>query len=315
MDFDGYLEDFKYFLSVERSVSNNTTAAYMIDCGRFCEFLKDNYPDISPKEITPQIINGFLDSIILFTDRSEEERLLKATSLTRIIQSIRAFFRFLILTDVIDKDVSQLIITPKAEIKLPVILEQSEIFAMMDAVDTSTGFGVRNRLTIEFLYATGLRVSEFVNLKTENINLKDEYLDIIGKGNKERYVPVAKKVLDDLTYYTDNYRSKIDIKPKDRDYVFISERRKGKMTRQAVNKMLNETALKAGITKKIHPHILRHSFATELIRSGASLIAVKEMMGHASVRSTEIYVNLNTKDLKETLQKYHPFYQNNKTQK
>lgn len=308
MNFSAYLEDFKYFLSVERSVSSNTTAAYLTDCSRFCEFLETNYPNIEPKDITPQIINAFLDTIIVFTGHNDEEKILKATSLTRIIQSLRAFFKYLIITDVLDKDVSQLIITPKAEQKLPVILEEEEIFAMMDAVGTSTGYGFRNYLTIEFLYSTGLRVSEFINLKLENINAKEEYLDIIGKGDKERYVPIAKKVLEDLMFYIDNYRNKINIKPQYKDFVFISERRKAKMTRQAVNKMLNETALAAGINKKIHPHILRHSFATELIRSGANLIAVKEMMGHASVRSTEIYVNLNTEDLKETLQKYHPFY-------
>ncbi|MBR1627603.1 MAG: tyrosine-type recombinase/integrase, partial [Bacteroidales bacterium] len=271
-------------------------------------FTSASYPDVSLKDITLEHINVFLDSVVKFKDRNEEEKIMKSASLLRNIQSIRAFFKFLILSDIIERDVSQLIETPKLEQNLPDILENNEVFAMMDSIKSNDFIGFRNRLTIELLYATGLRVSEFINLKLENINIKEEYLDIIGKGDKERFIPIAKKVLDDLLVYINKYRNSRPIKPKYKDYVFLSYKRGEKMTRQFVNKMLNETAIAARITKKIHPHILRHSFATELIRSGASLIAVKEMMGHASVRSTEIYINLKTEDLKKTLQNYHPFY-------
>ncbi len=303
-----HLEDFKYFLSVERSVSNNTTLAYLTDCSRFVEFLNENHPNLPPNDITLPHINEFLDIVIAFKGRSGEEKIMRASSLTRVIQSLRAFFKYLIFVDAIEKDVSGLITTPKMDKKLPDILEQNEIFAMMDTLDISTYFGFRNYLTIELLYATGLRVSEFINLKLENINFKEEYLDIIGKGDKERLIPIASKVLNDLSIYIDTFRSTRPISQKYKDFVFLSHKRGTKMTRQFINKMLNEVALQTGIQKKIHPHILRHSFATELIRSGASLIAIKEMMGHASITSTEIYINLKTDDLKQTLQKYHPFY-------
>ncbi len=309
MDSAKYLEEFRYFLKVERSLSDNTTIAYMGDCTRFCDFLSTEYPDKEFSDITPQIIDEFLQTILVFKDRNEEEKLLKATSQTRIIQSLRAFFKFLVFNDVLQKDISKLVITPKLEQKLPVILEEEEIFAMMNAIDTSTGYGYRNWLSIEFLYATGLRVSEFINLKLDNINFKQEYLDIIGKGDKERFVPIAANVLNDLKNYIKNYRSKVNIQSQSRDYVFVSHTRGSEMTRQAINKMLNEAALKAGIKKKIHPHILRHSFATELIRNGANLVAVKEMLGHSCITATEIYINLKTDDLRHTLQYQHPFYE------
>ena len=295
---------------MERALSGNTVLAYISDCSRFSDFLDKNYPSILPEDISVQIINEFIESIIKFKGKNEEERLLKSASVTRIIQSLRAFFKFLTIYGVLDKDISQLVLTPKTDNKLPVVLEQEEIFKMMDCVEKNTHHGFRNYLTIEFLYATGLRVSEFINLKLENINFKNEYLDIIGKGDKERFVPVASKVIKDLRFYIEKLRANIDIRPEYKDYVFISEKRRGKMTRQFINKMLNETAVKAGITKKIHPHILRHSFATELIRCNANIIAVKEMMGHASVASTEIYINLNNKDLRNTLEHYHPLYKN-----
>ena len=302
------LEDFKFYMRMERNFSVNTSLAYYADCKRFVDFINNKYPNIEPSNIETKHIDDFLESIIDFKDKNDEERILKATSQTRIIQSIRAYFKFMLLTDKIKKDISKLVVTPRLPQKLPVILEDSEIKKMMASIDVSTYFGYRNRLTIEFLYATGLRVSEFVNLKLQNIYFKEEILDIIGKGDKERYVPIAAKVLKDLDIYLKEYRSKIDINPKYKDYVFISQKRGTKLTRQFINKMLNETAANAGIDKKIHPHILRHSFATELIRGGANLIAVKEMMGHATIKSTEVYINLDTQDLKRTLIKCHPFY-------
>ncbi len=322
-EFDKYLEDFKYFLSVERSVSPNTTMAYLTDCSRFVEFINTSYPNIEAKQITPKIINTFIDVIIKInktrknntpsttsniSPNKQEEIILKATTLTRIIQSLRAFFKYLTLIDVIKKDVSKLIITPKLEQKLPTILENNEIFTMIDSIDSSTYFGFRNKVIIKVLYATGLRVSELVNLKLENINIKQEYLDIIGKGDKERYIPIAKNVLNDLLKYISEYRSVNKIDYKSKDYVFLSSKFGKKLTRQFINKMLNDVALQSGIKKKIHPHTIRHSFATELIRAGASLVAVKEMMGHKSLRSTEIYINLKTEDLKKDLEQYHPIY-------
>lgn len=305
----GLLDDFKYYMSMERNLSINTVSAYLTDNARFVDFIEQSYKDLEPKKIELNHINKFIESISIVKGRNKEEKLLKATSQTRIIQSLRAFFKYMVITDTIDKDISKLIITPKQEQKLPIVLDNEEIMQIINSIDVSDFKGFRNRLTVEFLYATGLRVSEFVNLKLENIKFKEEYLDIIGKGNKERFVPIATKVVKDLEIYITQYRNNISINPKSRDYVFISQKQGKKLTRQFINKMLNEVTLQAGINKKIHPHTLRHSFATELIRSGANLMAVKEMMGHATIRSTEVYINLKTQDLQETLQKYHPFYQ------
>lgn len=305
----GLLDDFKYYMSMEKNLSINTVSAYLTDNARFVDFIEQSYKDLEPKKIELTHINKFIESISIFKGRNKEEKLLKATSQTRIIQSLRAFFKYMVITDTIDKDISKLIITPKQEQKLPVVLDNEEIMQIINSIDVSDFKGFRNRLTVEFLYATGLRVSEFVNLKLENIKFKEEYLDIIGKGNKERFVPIATKVVKDLEIYITQYRNNISINPKSRDYVFVSQKQGKKLTRQFINKMLNEVTLQTGINKKIHPHTLRHSFATELIRSGANLMAVKEMMGHATIRSTEVYINLKTQDLQETLQKYHPFYQ------
>lgn len=180
---------------------------------------------------------------------------------------------------------------------------------MMKVVDVSTNHGFRNRLIIAMLYATGMRVSELVNLKLSDINYKEEYLDIIGKGNKERFIPIDKKVLNDLKVYINKYRVLQKVKEEDKNYVFLSEKRGERLTRQFIFKMLREVASQAGIKKTVHPHIFRHSFATEMIRAGANLVVVKEILGHTSIASTEIYINLKTSDLRKTLQEYHPFFQ------
>lgn len=295
-------------MRLERSFSNNTSESYIRDCSRFAEWIQKFYPNTTPKDITVGMLDEFVTNMVKTKSHSEEDILLKSTSQIRIIQGIRAFFKYLLLQDIIEKNPAELITTPKQEHKLPEVLEREEILAMVNSIDASTLSGFRNKLTIHFLYATGLRVSEFVNLKLSEVNFKEEILDIIGKGNKERYIPIAKSVLNDLEFYIKHYRSEQKISKGAEDFIFLSERDGKPLTRQFIFKMLRETAEKAGIKKNVHPHILRHSFATELIRGGANLIAVKEMMGHSSVVSTEIYINLSTKDLKNTLETYHPFY-------
>ena len=307
--WDNLLKEFKFYMTMERSFSQNTSESYIFDCSRFVDFMKEKHKDISPNEVSVNILEEFIFSLEKKQYDDEEDILLKSTTQTRIIQGIRAFFKFLILNDNIDSNPSELLVTPKLEKKLPDILEREEVKALLNIFDTSTSHGFRNRLTIALLYSTGLRVSEFINLKLYEINFREEFLDIIGKGNKERFVPVESSVLNELEYYIEHFRANQYIKKGEEDYVFISNKRGSKLTRQFIFKMLRESAAKAGINKTIHPHILRHSFATELIRSGANIIAVKEMMGHTSIRSTEVYINLDTKDLRKTLFENHPFYQ------
>lgn len=301
-----YLDDFMYYMTMERSLSKNTIESYLLDCKRFFAFMNDKYPDITPLTIE----NKHFDDYIITMKKNKDtlETNLKATSKRRLIEGIRAFFKYLLVADVIKKDPTELITTPKLEERLPIVLSNEEITKMISSIDVSSYSGYRNRLTIEVLYATGLRVSEFVNLKLSDIISSEGILDIIGKGDKERYIPICKTALRHLNIYIKNYRSQIDVKPKYKDYVFINQKRGTKLTRQFIFNLIKKTAKDVGIEKQIHPHILRHSFATELIRHGANIIAVKEMMGHASIRSTEIYINLNKKDLKKTLLSFHPFY-------
>ena len=321
--WDKLLEDFAYYMLLERSLSENTRMAYLADCKRFVEYLHGLPTPLFPDTITVKDLEEFLISLEKTKTTIErkqikdaESMLLKTTSQIRIIQGIRAFFKFMILKDEIAKNPAELLDLPKQSALLPDILEREEIQNMLKIHENSTILHeVRNRLIINLLYATGLRVSELTNLKLSDINFKEEYLDIIGKGDKERLVPIDPDVLHDLQDYIERYRTTQTISPESSNYVFLSDTRGKKLTRQFIFKMLRETALQAGITKNVHPHILRHSFATELLRAGASLIAVKEILGHVSVATTEIYINLNTQDLKKTLQKCHPLYQNKEIQK
>lgn len=306
------IENFRYYLTLERSFSNNTVESYLIDCQKLITFLQEKYPDMTPKDVSLPILNEFVEQLEKRSKVDEEESLLRSSTQTRIIQGIRALFNFFVMTDVIEQNPADHIITPYIDKKMPEILERSEIKRMMETIDVSTAYGFRNRLTIELLYSTGMRVSEFINLRLSDIHYNEEYLDIIGKGNKERYIPIDKRVLEDLKLYVDKYRIHQKQKDEYTDFVFLSEKRGQKLTRQFIFAMLKKTAERAGINKRVHPHILRHSFATELIRGGANIMAVKEIMGHSSITSTEVYVNLNILDVKKTLYTYHPFFQNDK---
>lgn len=305
--WESYLNDFKSYILFERSLSTNTLEAYLRDCKKLFTFMHENYPEISINTIELHHLEEFLWQLNL-----------KNSSNRRTISGIRAFFKFLIMTDQITKNPCELIETSRLDKLLPVVLHHQEVLKMIEVIDKSTYHGFRDSVIIEVLYACGLRISELLNLKKGNIYYKYEYIKVIGKGNKERLVPIGEKALKLLRLYIRNHRSKLQkIDPKCEDYIFLNHRGK-KLTRQYVFQAIKDIAKKAGIKKNIHPHILRHSFATALIKGGANLIAVKEMMGHASVVSTEIYTHLDTLHLRETLMLYHPHYKElnkNKSQK
>ncbi|MBR1770218.1 MAG: tyrosine-type recombinase/integrase [Bacteroidales bacterium] len=308
--WEKHLDAFVYYLKLERSFSPNTVESYLYDCRRLVDFLSQRYPDLKEQEVDIKVLNEFVSSLERKKLDDDDDIVLSAATQQRIIQGVRAFFKFLFFSDVIESNPSEQLITPYSEYRLPDILSYEEIKRMTEVIDVSKLHNYRNRLIIKMLYATGMRVSELVNLKKSDINRKEEYLDIIGKGNKERLIPLDSKVMEDLLFYIDRYRALIRprLKDKPNNYVFRSQKQGDKLTRQFVFEMIKEAALAAGINKKVHPHILRHSFATEMIRAGANLMVVKEIMGHSSIASTEIYINLNTSDLRDTLEKYHPFY-------
>lgn len=305
--WEEYLDEFKSYILFVRSLSINTFEAYQRDCTKFFNFMNENYPEINIHTVELKHLEEFLWQINL-----------KNSSTRRIISGIKAYFKFLVLTDRLDNNPCELLETSRIEKLLPVVLSHEEIQKMLSVIDKSTYHGFRDSVIIEVLYACGLRISELLNLKKGNIYYKYEYIKVIGKGNKERLVPIGEKALKLLRLYIRNHRSKLPkIDPKCEDYIFLNHRGK-KLTRQYVFQAIKDIAKKAGIKKNIHPHILRHSFATALIKGGANLIAVKEMMGHSSVVSTEIYTHLDTLHLRETLMLYHPHYKElnkNKSQK
>lgn len=297
--WEEYLDEFKSYILFVRSLSVNTFEAYQRDCTKFFNFMNENYPEINIHTVELKHLEEFLWQINL-----------KNSSVRRIISGIKAYFKFLVLTDRLDNNPCELLETSRIEKLLPVVLSHEEIQKMLSVIDKSTYHGFRDSVIIEVLYACGLRISELLNLKKGDIYFKHEYIKVLGKGNKERLVPIGEKALQLLDLYIRNHRSKLKkIDQKCKDIVFLN-RRGRKLTRQYVFLAIKTAAQQAEIKKNIHPHILRHSFASALVKGGANLIVVKEMMGHASVVSTEIYTHLDTTHLRETLMLYHPHYQN-----
>lgn len=292
-----YINDFKSYILLERSLSKNTYEAYHRDCTKFFDFMQENYPQIDLQSITLQHLEEFLWQLNT-----------KASSNRRVMSGIKAFFKYLIMTDQLTKNPCELLETSRIESRLPVVLHHEEVLRLIAVIDKSTYHGFRDSVIFEILYSCGLRISELLNLKKGDVFYQYEYIKVLGKGNKERLVPIGEKALELLKLYINNHRSKLPkIDPKHENYIFLN-RRGRKLTRQYVFQALKTAAHEAGIKKNIHPHILRHSFATALIKGGANLIAVKEMMGHASVVSTAIYTHLDTMHLRETLMLYHPHY-------
>lgn len=297
--WEEYLDEFKSYILFVRSLSVNTFEAYQRDCAKFFNFMNENYPEINIHTVELKHLEEFLWQINL-----------KNSSARRIISGTKAYFKFLVLTDRLDNNPCELLETSRIEKLLPVVLSHEEIQKMLSVIDKSTYHGFRDSVIIEVLYACGLRISELLNLKKGDIYFKHEYIKVLGKGNKERLVPIGEKALQLLDLYIRNHRSKLKkIDQKCKDIVFLN-RRGRKLTRQYVFLAIKTAAQQAEIKKNIHPHILRHSFASALVKGGANLIVVKEMMGHASVVSTEIYTHLDTIHLRETLMLYHPHYQN-----
>lgn len=301
-----YLKGFNSYLLLERGFSQNTKDAYLRDCERLFSFLEEYNPSITPQTLTYKNLQTFLKTIQT-PDKDEESRLLKISTQKRLVSGIRAFYKYLLIENVVDFDPTELIELPRLDMRLPVVLTNEEIVKMINSIDKSTYRGAWTNLMLEILYGAGLRISELLNLKIDDIYPKQELIKVIGKGDKERWVPLNKIAFKQLNLFLENSRSQIKVKQGCEKYIFLNQRG-GKLTRIAAYQAIKEISEKAAIEKSIHPHTFRHSFASELMLAGADIMVVKELMGHASVRSTEIYTHLNTKHLKETLLLYHPLY-------
>ena len=295
--WDAYLKGFKAYLQLERSMSDNTVEAYIHDAALLDDYMRSNHASIALDTIALEQLQQFLIHI--------NELTFSESTQARVISGIKAFFRYLLLEEIISIDPSQLLESPKQKRTLPAFLSIDEIDELFTAIDHSTPEGQRNRAMLETMYSCGLRVSEIIDLKISNIYLDVGFVRVIGKGNKERLVPLGTKAAEQIKLYKDHTRSHVTIKTGNEDILFIN-RRGTALSRVMVFMILKDLTAKAGIKKNIHPHTLRHSFATHLVEAGADLRAVQEMLGHKSITTTEIYTHLDRTYLRQTMEKYHP---------
>lgn len=298
MSWDFTIREFKNYLRLEKSLSENSIEAYLRDVHQFESFLLLNDADKPIKQVETKDIQNFL---IYINELGIAER-----SQARIISGLKAFFNFLILDNIITDNPANLIESPKLGRKLPVVLSLQEIDDLQAAIDLSSNEGHRNKAIIETLYSCGLRVSELIGLEISNLHFEDQYIKVIGKGNKERLVPISKKAIREINYYIEGYRNHMSNIDKTSENIVFLNRRGKKLTRVMIFTIVKRLAEKSGLAKSISPHTFRHSFATHLVEGGADLRVVQEMLGHESILTTEIYTHLDREFIKETIMMYHP---------
>tara|TARA_B100000900_G_scaffold145234_1_gene123094 strand:- start:18033 stop:18932 length:900 start_codon:yes stop_codon:yes gene_type:complete len=295
LELDKSIKNFKSYLKIERSLSINSVDAYIRDVYKFADYIKNN--NMSVLKINLNDIREFINEINKIG--------ISARSQARLISSIKSYYKFLLIEGYIKNSPAELLVSPKVGIKIPVVLSIEEINNLIKSIDLSSKHGERNRAIIETIYSCGLRVTELINLKISNIFFKDNFLKIIGKGNKERLCPIGNKTLNYLKTYIDNIRCHSISNEKDSNIVFLNNRG-SRLSRVMIFLMMKKYAELAGIKKNISPHTLRHSFATHLIDGGADLRAIQEMLGHQSITTTEIYTHLDKEYLRSNIISYHP---------
>lgn len=291
-----YARPFAIYLQLERGLSANTLDAYLRDLDKLLNYL--NEENLEPLHVTLDDLHNFAAGL--------HDIGLDAKSQARILSGVRAFYKFLLLNNQIESDPSELLESPKIGMHLPEVLSVEEIDMIQSAIRLDTCEGHRNKALIEVLYSCGLRVSELCNLKLSDLFLDEGFIKVKGKGSKERLVPISPKAIKELKlYFLDRQGWKIP--PQYEDYVFITVRRSIKnIGRIMVFHLLKELCAKAGITKNVSPHTLRHSFATHLLEGGANLRAIQAMLGHESIATTEIYTHLDSARLRDEILQHHP---------
>ena len=290
-----YNRDFVNYLKIERGLAENSIFAYQSDMEKLSDFCIAR--SISPSEVSLTTLKQFIADLY--------DLGLSARSQARVISGVKQFFDFLVLEGIRNDDPSSLLELPKIGLKLPVFLSIQEIDAMQDAIDLSKPEGHRNKAMLETLYSCGLRVSELINLKFSNIFFKQGFIRVIGKGNKERLVPVSPSVEKEINIYVSGTRNHINVQKGHEDFVFLN-RRGRQLTRVMIFTIVKNLALSIGLKKKVSPHTFRHSFATHLIEGGANLRAIQEMLGHESITTTEIYTHLDQSYIREAIISFHP---------
>lgn len=295
--WSSYIKSFRTYLQLECALSAHTIEAYLHDVAMLQDFLDKTCPGLPVEAISRKHLQDFLKSIY--------DLELAVASQARIVSGIRSFFGFLVTEQILAHDPSALLETPKLKRSLPDVLSIAEIDRLFAGIDHSKEEGQRNRAILETMYSSGLRVSEVTGLLISGLYLDVGFIRVTGKGNKERLVPIGDTASKHIKLYLDHCRSKIAPKKGQEDIVFLN-RRGGALSRVMVFYIIKDAAVQADITKNIHPHTLRHSFATHLVEGGADLRAVQEMLGHQSITTTEIYTHLDRSFLRSTLEKYHP---------
>lgn len=297
MNWESELKGFRTYLKLEKSLSDHTIEAYVRDLSKLVAFLEMKGSDASLEKIRLSDLSDFV--------RWLNEIGLSARSQARIISGIKSFFRYLMMEDIIDTDPTALLETPRTGRKLPEVLSVEEIDRLIGQIDLSKPEGQRNRAMIEVMYSCGLRVSELVGLKISNVYLDQGFIRVVGKGSKERLIPVGRKAIKEIELYLPIRNSLPVIQKESEDILFLNRRGK-KLTRVMIFTLIKQYAASAGIKKNISPHTLRHSFATHLIDGGADLRAVQEMLGHESILTTEIYTHLDRHYLRDAIIRFHP---------
>ena len=294
-NWERYIKDFVSFLKIEKGLAENSIFAYQNDVAKLYDFATAR--KIAVTELTYNDLKEFVAELY--------DLGLSARSQARIISGVKQFFGFLLIEDVLNDDPSELLEMPRIGRKLPEVLTIEEIDKLIAAIDLSKAEGHRNRAIIETLYSCGLRVSELVGLKFGDLYFEEGFIRVIGKGNKERLVPVSPSVEKEIGIYNDHVRRHQVIKPGNEQIVFLN-RRGAQLTRVMIFTIIKDLANSIGLTKSISPHTFRHSFATHMIEGGANLRAVQEMLGHESITTTEIYTHLDQRFLRDAIITFHP---------
>lgn len=284
-------------MQLERSLADNSITAYLSDLDKFTQFLLATDQKQAPSEINLDTLQRFVKWVA--------ELGMTQSSQARIISALRTFYKYCLLEDVAAADPTTLLEAPKLKRSLPDVLSVDEIEAVMAQIDLSTPEGTRNKAILETLYGCGLRVSEAVNLKLSQLFLDVGFVRVIGKGNKERLVPIGDSAVKYIQLYANNMRNHQTIQSGEEDVLFLN-RRGRRLTRTMIFLIVKDLVNKAGIKKTVSPHTFRHSFATHLVEGGADLRAVQEMLGHESITTTEIYTHLDREFLRQTLERFHP---------
>jgi integrase/recombinase XerD len=297
MNWDDSLKDFQTFLKLEKSLSGNSVEAYTSDIRKLVQFFDLSNNKVQPEQVSLSDLKSFLSWSV--------DMGMSARSQARVISGIKAFYRFLLIDDLIYEDPTALLESPKIGRKLPDVLTVEEIDRIINSVDLSKPEGHRNRAILEVLYSCGLRVSELTGLRLTDMYLDRGFIRVIGKGDKERLVPIGERAIQEIQKYFPDRNSLSRIDPSAEDILFLNRRGKA-LTRVMIFTIIKNLCQLAGIKKHVSPHTFRHSFATHLIEGGADLRAVQEMLGHESILTTEIYTHLDREYLRETIISFHP---------